>query len=197
MAPIATEAHLPALDHHHREEVGRELQATLVELIDLSLVGKQLHWNIFGRPFKPLHEHPRRARRLVARALRHHRGAGRRARLLARRAGPRRERGQRDRSRRSRSARHRHRDAATRRAPGGRRRAHPRTHGSARRDRPCVAGRPGRGRAGAREAALDAALGASGLAGNTAQRVVKVADAERVPNGEARRTMSRAASRND
>src|SRR5919201_1057096 len=26
----ATEAHLPALDHHHREEVGRELQATLV-----------------------------------------------------------------------------------------------------------------------------------------------------------------------
>ena len=53
----ATEAHLPALDHHHREEVGRELQATLVELIDLSLLGKQLHWNIFGRPFKPLHEH--------------------------------------------------------------------------------------------------------------------------------------------
>src|SRR5919108_3274878 len=57
MAPTATEAHLPALDHHHREEVCRELQATLVELIDLSLIGKQLHWNIFGRPFKPLHEH--------------------------------------------------------------------------------------------------------------------------------------------
>jgi starvation-inducible DNA-binding protein len=57
MATTATEAHLPALDHHHREEVGRELQATLVELIDLSLIGKQLHWNIFGRPFKPLHEH--------------------------------------------------------------------------------------------------------------------------------------------
>ena len=57
MASTATEAHLPALDHHHREETGRELQATLVELIDLSLIGKQLHWNIFGRPFKPLHEH--------------------------------------------------------------------------------------------------------------------------------------------
>jgi len=57
MASIATEAHLPAIDHHRREEVGRELQATLVELIDLSLLGKQLHWNIFGRPFKPLHEH--------------------------------------------------------------------------------------------------------------------------------------------
>ena len=57
MASVAQEAHLPALGHHQREEVGRELQATLVELIDLSLIGKQLHWNIFGRPFKPLHEH--------------------------------------------------------------------------------------------------------------------------------------------
>ena len=57
MASIAHEAHLPALGHHQREEVGRVLQATLVELIDLSLIGKQLHWNIFGRPFKPLHEH--------------------------------------------------------------------------------------------------------------------------------------------
>ena len=57
MAAPAQQAHLPALDHHHRDEVGHELQATLVELIDLSLIGKQLHWNIFGRPFKPLHEH--------------------------------------------------------------------------------------------------------------------------------------------
>ena len=57
MASIAQAAQLPALDHHRREEVGRELQATLVELVDLSLIGKQLHWNIFGRPFKPLHEH--------------------------------------------------------------------------------------------------------------------------------------------
>jgi starvation-inducible DNA-binding protein len=57
MSSVAQQAHLPALDHHRRDEVGRELQATLVELIDLSLIGKQLHWNIFGRPFKPLHEH--------------------------------------------------------------------------------------------------------------------------------------------
>lgn len=57
MATVAREAHFPAVDHHRREEVGRELQATLVELVDLSLIGKQLHWNIFGRPFKPLHEH--------------------------------------------------------------------------------------------------------------------------------------------
>jgi starvation-inducible DNA-binding protein len=53
----ATQAHLPALDEHRRGEVGHELQATLVELVDLSLLGKQLHWNIYGRPFKPLHEH--------------------------------------------------------------------------------------------------------------------------------------------
>jgi starvation-inducible DNA-binding protein len=57
MALIAQEAHLPSLDHHRRGEVGRELQAIVVELVDLSLIGKQLHWNIFGRPFKPLHEH--------------------------------------------------------------------------------------------------------------------------------------------
>jgi starvation-inducible DNA-binding protein len=57
MASIAQDAHLPALDHHHREEVGRELQATLVELVDLSLIGKQLHWSVVGTIFKPLHEH--------------------------------------------------------------------------------------------------------------------------------------------
>jgi starvation-inducible DNA-binding protein len=57
MATIPHEAHLPALDEHHRAEAGRELQAALVELVDLSLIGKQLHWNIYGRPFKPLHEH--------------------------------------------------------------------------------------------------------------------------------------------
>jgi len=57
MSTDTQQAHLPALDEHHRHETGNELQATLVELVDLSLIGKQLHWNIFGRPFKPLHEH--------------------------------------------------------------------------------------------------------------------------------------------
>jgi starvation-inducible DNA-binding protein len=51
------EAYVPALDDDRRRETGDALQATLVELIDLSLIGKQLHWNISGRPFKPLHEH--------------------------------------------------------------------------------------------------------------------------------------------
>jgi starvation-inducible DNA-binding protein len=57
MASIQQEAHLPALGHHQRDEIGRELQATLVELVDLSLLGKQLHWSVVGALFKPLHEH--------------------------------------------------------------------------------------------------------------------------------------------
>jgi starvation-inducible DNA-binding protein len=57
MASIGQQAHLPALDHHRRTEVGDELQATLVELVDLSLLGKQLHWSVVGALFKPLHEH--------------------------------------------------------------------------------------------------------------------------------------------
>jgi starvation-inducible DNA-binding protein len=32
------------------------LQAMLVELIDLALIGKQLHWNVTGPLFRPLHE---------------------------------------------------------------------------------------------------------------------------------------------
>ena len=32
------------------------LQATLVELIDLSLQGKHAHWNVVGPTFKPVHE---------------------------------------------------------------------------------------------------------------------------------------------
>ena len=58
MATPATSTYLPTLEvPHEREGVGQQLQATLHELLDLSLIGKQLHWNIFGRPFKPLHEH--------------------------------------------------------------------------------------------------------------------------------------------
>jgi starvation-inducible DNA-binding protein len=49
-------AHLPALGTHQREEVGNQLQAMLVELIDLALIGKQLHWNVTGPLFRPLHE---------------------------------------------------------------------------------------------------------------------------------------------
>jgi starvation-inducible DNA-binding protein len=55
MTIIASTAHLPALGKHEREEIGNELQATLLELVDLSLLGKQLHWSVVGPQFRPLH----------------------------------------------------------------------------------------------------------------------------------------------
>jgi starvation-inducible DNA-binding protein len=56
MASIATSTHLPALgEPHEREAIGGELQATLLELVDLSLIGKQLPWSVFSRLFRPLH----------------------------------------------------------------------------------------------------------------------------------------------
>jgi starvation-inducible DNA-binding protein len=48
---------LPPLGGPEREETGQQLQATLVELVDLSLIGKQLHWNVVGPLFRPLHLH--------------------------------------------------------------------------------------------------------------------------------------------
>jgi len=36
-------------------EVAKALQATLVELIDLSLQAKQAHWNVVGPSFKAIH----------------------------------------------------------------------------------------------------------------------------------------------
>ena len=47
--------HLPPLGRPVREEVTLMLQQTLVELVDLGLVGKQLHWTVFGELFRPLH----------------------------------------------------------------------------------------------------------------------------------------------
>lgn len=55
MALTIQTAHLPALGTHQREEVGEQLQSTLVELIDLSLLGKQLHWTVRGPHFRSLH----------------------------------------------------------------------------------------------------------------------------------------------
>lgn len=37
------------------DSVVTALQATLVELIDLSLVGKQAHWNVVGSHFRSVH----------------------------------------------------------------------------------------------------------------------------------------------
>lgn len=38
-----------------RKETGTHLQACVVELIDLSLVAKQLHWNVVGPRFRDVH----------------------------------------------------------------------------------------------------------------------------------------------
>ncbi|MGW3496299.1 Dps family protein [Streptomyces sp. NPDC001020] len=38
-----------------REVVGKALQATLVDLLDLSLVAKQAHWNLYGPRFRSVH----------------------------------------------------------------------------------------------------------------------------------------------
>lgn len=56
MALIATSSYLPTLEEpREREGVGRELEAVLHDLIDLSLIGKQLHWAVVGPLFRPLH----------------------------------------------------------------------------------------------------------------------------------------------
>ena len=57
MTTIETRPIFPALGEHARKEAGRLLQLTLVELIALSLIGKQLHWNIAGPGFRELHLH--------------------------------------------------------------------------------------------------------------------------------------------
>jgi starvation-inducible DNA-binding protein len=58
MTSAATSSYLPALEEpHEHEAVGHELEATLHELVDLSLLGKQLHWAVVGPLFRPLHLH--------------------------------------------------------------------------------------------------------------------------------------------
>jgi starvation-inducible DNA-binding protein len=47
------EFHLPLATEHR--EVAAELQAALVDLIDLALIGKQAHWNVVGPHFRSLH----------------------------------------------------------------------------------------------------------------------------------------------
>nr|BFD88062.1 DNA starvation/stationary phase protection protein [Streptomyces sp. Xyl84] len=44
------------LPEKEREIAGDALQATLVDLLDLSLVAKQAHWNLFGPRFRSIHE---------------------------------------------------------------------------------------------------------------------------------------------
>ncbi len=55
MRSLTAATDLPPLGSRVNETVGRELQATLVDLVDLALVGKQLHWSVVGALFRPLH----------------------------------------------------------------------------------------------------------------------------------------------
>ncbi|MFS8100938.1 DNA starvation/stationary phase protection protein [Lentzea alba] len=43
------------LSDSDRDAVGSVLQATLVDLVDLSLIGKQAHWNVIGKNFRSVH----------------------------------------------------------------------------------------------------------------------------------------------
>ena len=52
---ITSYDHHPTLRHEERDALGTALQAVLIDLIDLSLAAKQLHWNVTGPAFRPLH----------------------------------------------------------------------------------------------------------------------------------------------
>jgi len=43
------------LSEADKEITGNALQATLVDLVDLSLIAKQAHWNVVGSNFRDLH----------------------------------------------------------------------------------------------------------------------------------------------
>lgn len=45
------------LDEPARQRTGAVLQSALVDLIDLSLLAKQAHWNLVGRQFHDVHLH--------------------------------------------------------------------------------------------------------------------------------------------
>lgn len=43
------------LSDENRKIAGDALQRALVDLVDLSLIGKQAHWNVVGRQFRSIH----------------------------------------------------------------------------------------------------------------------------------------------
>lgn len=50
-----TETQIDTLDAAARDVTGAALQNTLIDLIDLSLIGKQAHWNVVGINFRSVH----------------------------------------------------------------------------------------------------------------------------------------------
>jgi starvation-inducible DNA-binding protein len=56
MESVANSVQLPPLDNPtERVAVGKELQLVLQDLIDLSLIGKQLHWSVVGAAAHGVH----------------------------------------------------------------------------------------------------------------------------------------------
>lgn len=55
MVASPTREHLPRLAEDGRRQTGELLQLSLVELVALALIGKQLHWNISGHGFRDFH----------------------------------------------------------------------------------------------------------------------------------------------
>ena len=53
---IVTDGH-PTLRHEERAALGSILQGQLIDLIELALLGKHLHWNLTGPDFQAMHEH--------------------------------------------------------------------------------------------------------------------------------------------
>jgi starvation-inducible DNA-binding protein len=51
----SSQDHHPTLRHVERAALGTELQVALILLTDLSLLGKQAHWNVTGPHFRSLH----------------------------------------------------------------------------------------------------------------------------------------------
>lgn len=43
------------INQSDKEMTGKILQATLIDLLDLTLVGKQAHWNVIGPNFRSVH----------------------------------------------------------------------------------------------------------------------------------------------
>ncbi|WP_194836455.1 Dps family protein [Nocardia sp. XZ_19_369] len=43
------------LDTEQQKVAGEALRATVIDLIDLSLIAKQAHWNVIGRNFRSVH----------------------------------------------------------------------------------------------------------------------------------------------
>ena len=64
---MTTNFHIPLAAE--QQAVAVDLQGTLVDLLDLTLIGKHLHWNVEGRHFRVRAPPARRASRGVAQAF--------------------------------------------------------------------------------------------------------------------------------